>query len=147
VSAIRRSLLTATGAGFAGVVALHAATGSGPLVAASSTTTTTAPSGGGTTTTTVPGAARSAVGADTQFGYGSIAVKVTVRGTRIVAVSVASLSTLESYSQQLAAQAIPYLTSEALAAQSANIQSISGASYTSQGYDQSLQSALSQLGL
>jgi uncharacterized protein with FMN-binding domain len=43
--------------------------------------------------------------------------------------------------------AIPILEREAMAAQSANIQSVSGASYTSAGFAQSLQSALKQLGV
>jgi uncharacterized protein with FMN-binding domain len=90
---------------------------------------------------------RSAIGPSEQFGYGAISVKVTVNGSRIVAVSVASLQTAESYSQSIAAEATPLLTSEALSAQSANIQSVSGASYTSEGFAQSLQSALSQLGV
>jgi uncharacterized protein with FMN-binding domain len=42
---------------------------------------------------------------------------------------------------------IPILTKEAMAAQSANIQSVSGASYTSAGFIQSLQSALTALGI
>jgi len=90
---------------------------------------------------------RSAVGASEQFGYGTISVKVTVQGTHITAVSVANLQVLESFSQSLANQAVPLLTSEALAAQSASIQGVSGASYTSAGFAQSLQSALSQLGI
>ena len=50
-------------------------------------------------------------------------------------------------SQSIDQQSIPILEQEALQAQSANIQSVSGASYTSQGFAQSLQSALSKLGL
>ena len=61
--------------------------------------------------------------------------------------SIASLQTAESYSQSIASEAIPILTSEALSAQSANIQSVSGASYTSAGFAQSLQAALSDLGV
>jgi uncharacterized protein with FMN-binding domain len=159
-----RALLAATAAGFAVVLSVHAATATGrrtsalatPTTQATATTPTTstsAPSSSApstsspTTSTSVSSAARSAIGVDEQFGYGSISVKVTVQGTRIVAVSVANLQTLESYSQSLAAQAVPVLTSEVLAAQSSNIQSVSGASYTSAGFAQSLQSALSQLGV
>lgn len=141
---LSRSMLAASSIGFAGVFALHAmATPSTPTVAAPPTTTTKPSS----TSTTVPEGLRSAVGPSEQFGYGAISVKATVNGTRVVAVSIASLQTAESYSQSIASEAIPILTSEALSAQSANIQSVSGASYTSAGFAQSLQAALSDLGV
>ena len=88
---------------------------------------------------------RSAVGAKEQYGYGVLAVRVTVRGNRIESVAVAGLQTAEQYSQQLAAQVIPMLRSEVLSAQSAKINGISGASYTSQAYALSVQSALDSL--
>ena len=96
----------------------------------------TAGAGGGT---------RSATGPGVNFGYGTIAVKVTVAGSRIVNVSVNRLSTLDPTSQQIAAQAIPMLRSEVLTAHSARIYGVSGATYTSEGYVRSLQSALDQL--
>ena len=86
-----------------------------------------------------------ATGSTVQYGYGQMAVKVTVHGGRIVDVAVASIQTAEPYSQQLASQAIPTLRSEVLSAQSAHIQGVSGATYTSEAYAQSLQSALSKL--
>jgi uncharacterized protein with FMN-binding domain len=91
------------------------------------------------------GAARSATGPGVNFGYGTIAVKVTVAGSRIVNVSVPKLSTLDPTSQQIAAQAIPMLRSQVLAAHSARIYGVSGATYTSEGYARSLQAALTQL--
>jgi uncharacterized protein with FMN-binding domain len=50
-------------------------------------------------------------------------------------------------SESIDQQSIPILEQEALQAQSANIQSVSGASYTSAGFEQSLQSALTELGI
>ncbi|HUY59285.1 MAG TPA: FMN-binding protein [Solirubrobacteraceae bacterium] len=88
---------------------------------------------------------RSAVGASEQYGYGALSVRVTVRGNRIENVTVNGLQTAEQYSQQLAAQVIPTLHSEVLAAQSARINGISGASYTCQAYALSVQSALDKL--
>jgi uncharacterized protein with FMN-binding domain len=88
---------------------------------------------------------RSAVGASEQYGYGALSVRVTVRGNRIEDVTVNGLQTAEQYSQQLAAQVIPILHSEVLSAQSARINGISGASYTSQAYALSVQSALDKL--
>jgi hypothetical protein len=92
-----------------------------------------------------PGAVRSAVGASEQFGYGVLDVKVTVSGTRITAVSVPTLQVAEFTSQQICEQAIPLLTSEVLSAQSASIDGVSGATYTSEAYAQSLQAALDAL--
>lgn len=90
---------------------------------------------------------RRATGATEQYGYGAVAVEVTVRGRRIVSLSVTSLSTLESYSQGLAQQAIPILRNEVLAAQSTQVSAVTGATYTSQAYLGSIQSALDTLGV
>lgn len=92
-----------------------------------------------------PPATHSATGPQVNFGYGTIAVKVTVAGTHITHVSVASLSTLEPTSQAISSQAIPALRSEVLSVQSASINGVSGATYTSQGYARSLQAALDQM--
>lgn len=92
-----------------------------------------------------PGAVRSALGPSEQFGYGVLDVKVTVSGTRITAVSVPTLQVAEFTSQQICEQAIPLLTSEVLTAQSASINGVSGASFTSEAYAQSLQAALDAL--
>ncbi len=89
--------------------------------------------------------ARSAVGASEQYGYGVLSVTVKVRGTQLEDIRVKRLQTDSQYSQQLAAQVIPMLRSEVLSAQSARINGISGASYTSQAYALSVQSALDKL--
>ena len=142
----RHAMLAATSTGFVAVLALHVASPPGRLALGGSptTTSTTQPT---SSSTTVPGGIRSATGASEQFGYGVLSLKVTAQGNKITGISVANLQTAESYSQSLADQVIPMLTSEALAAQSANIQGVSGASYTSAGFAQSLQSALTQLGI
>jgi FMN-binding protein len=91
------------------------------------------------------GTLRAATGPLVNFGYGTIAVRVKVSGNRITAVSVAALQTLEPTSQYICAQAIPILRSEVLSVQSAAINGVSGASYTSAGYARSLQGALDAL--
>jgi uncharacterized protein with FMN-binding domain len=85
------------------------------------------------------------VGATEQYGYGDLAVKVTASGNRITNVTVPAIQTAEPYSQQLASQAIPTLRSEVLSGQSAGINAVSGATYTSQAYALSLQAALDKL--
>jgi len=146
---------TATIAGLAGILAFHTAGASSTFAPARSTTTTTTPGGGatqpttaGVSTTTLANATRSAIGDQVNYNYGLLSVKVTVVDRKLTAVTVASLDDGGNFrSQMIDQQAIPLLQQEALAAQSANIQSISGASYTSWGFQQSLQSALTKLGL
>ena len=96
-------------------------------------------------TTTAPTGKASATGPVEQYGYGELSVKVTVSGGRITNVSVPKLLVAESYSQQLAQQVVPMLRSQVLQAQNANINGVSGATYTSEAYAMSLQAALKQL--
>jgi uncharacterized protein with FMN-binding domain len=151
--------------GLVGIMAFHSQNPISPVLAtpkpppaakspaASSSTTTPSTSGqpGPTSTstsrTTVPPATvtRSATGPTEQYGYGTLAVKVTVIGTKITDLSTPGHYEHAQYSQQLAAQVIPMLRSEVLQAQSANINGISGATYTSEAYATSLQAALDQL--
>ena len=108
------------------------------------TTATVAP----TTTTTPSTTLRSAIGGSVNYIYGILSVDVTVTGSKIVKVTIATLNDGGNYrSQSIDQMAIPQLEQEAIAAQSANIQGVSGASYTSAGFSQSLQSALGKLGL
>ncbi|HEY2130806.1 MAG TPA: FMN-binding protein [Streptosporangiaceae bacterium] len=76
------------------------------------------------------------------YGYGELSTRVTVSGGRITGVRVPVLKTAEQYSQQLAVQVIPMLRNEVVSAQSARIQAVSGATYTSEAYAQSVQAAL-----
>jgi uncharacterized protein with FMN-binding domain len=85
------------------------------------------------------------VGPTEQYGYGQLAVKVTARGNRITNVTVPTIQTAESYSQQLATQVIPTLRSEVLSGQTARINGVSGATYTSEAYAMSVQAALDRL--
>ena len=90
---------------------------------------------------------RTATGAAVNYSWGVLSVKVTVSGKKITSVAIASLDDGGNpRSQMIDQQSIPLLEQEALQAQSANIQGVSGASYTSQGFEQSLQSALQTLG-
>jgi uncharacterized protein with FMN-binding domain len=91
---------------------------------------------------------RSATGPQVNYSYGILSVKVTVSGKKIVSVSIASLDDGGNpRSQSIDQQSIPVLEQETIQVQSASIQGVSGASYTSQGFQQSLQSALQSLGL
>ncbi len=100
------------------------------------------------TTTTAVSSARTATGQAVNYYFGVLSVKVTAAGGKITNVTIATLDDGGNYrSQSIDQQSIPMLEQEAMQAQSANIQSISGASYTSAGFAQSLQSALGKLGI
>lgn len=114
----------------------------------STTTTPKSSTTNAPATTSGPSAAtKTATGRSEQYGYGVLATRVTVKGSSIVNVQVVGLQTAESYSQQLANYAIPQLRREVLAAQSSRVSGVTGATYTSQAYLASVQSALDQLHL
>jgi len=87
------------------------------------------------------------IGTAEQTRYGIVQVKVTVAGGRITNVSLVQLTAFDGKSARINSQAAPTLLQETIDAQSARIDGVSGASYTSQGYEQSLQSALDKAGL
>ena len=69
-------------------------------------------------------------------------VRVTLQGTRIVDVQPLQMPSAHDRSRRISQDAGPRLRDEAIQAQSANIATVSGATYTSEGYRQSLQGAL-----
>ena len=73
---------------------------------------------------------------------GDVQVAITVAGGRITAVTVPVAPGGSARHEEISARALPVLIAETLAAQSAGIDAVSGATYTSDGYRQSLQSAL-----
>jgi uncharacterized protein with FMN-binding domain len=122
-------------------------------------TTATAPAGqtqtgSGTGTGTGSGSGSTAGSAATftgkltgqavQIPFGTVQVQVTMQNGKITDVQALQLPSDQRRSQQIGQYAAPQLRSEVLAAQSANVNTISGATYTSIGYLQSLQSALDQ---
>lgn len=112
-------------------------------VAGTGTGTTT--SGSGTTTTTAASATFTGTAANTR--YGPVQVQITVAAGKLTAVDVVEYPTGNGKDQQINSRAVPTLVQETLSAQSASIDMVSGATYTSDGYLQSLQSALDQAGL
>lgn len=85
---------------------------------------------------------RTLTGSVASTSYGPMQVQVVLDGTRITKVNVLQQTDSGAESSQIDANAIPQLTSETLTVQSARIDTVSGATATSQGYIQSLQSAL-----
>jgi uncharacterized protein with FMN-binding domain len=74
--------------------------------------------------------------------YGPVQVQVVVKATRIVKVGILEQPASTEHDLQIGQIAFPRLIGETITAQSARIDTVSGATYTSGGYIQSLQSAL-----
>jgi uncharacterized protein with FMN-binding domain len=91
-----------------------------------------------------PSGPRSIDGAVLQTPYGDVQVRVVLSGKRITDVQALHLTDANGRSRQISADAAPVLRREALSAQSAQLDTVSGATYTSEGYRQSLQAALDQ---
>lgn len=89
---------------------------------------------------------RTVTGAVASTTYGPMQVQLTLAGQTITKVSVLQRTDDGSESDQIDSSAIPKLIGETLAVQSAHINAVSGASYTSAGYRTSLQSALDKAG-
>lgn len=143
-SATQGSTTTSTASGSS--VGSNSSGASSPPKSGSNSSSSTAPST--TTTTSASSATRSATGSAVNYHYGVLSVSVTASGKRITKVGIASLNDGGSFrSQSIDQQSIPILEKQAVQAQKANIQGVSGASYTSAGFEQSLQSALTKLGL
>lgn len=136
-----------TGTRPAAIAAPFAGSGQAPSTGRSAVTppsTASHPS----STTRPPGAshpssaAHSVDGSPIATPYGVVQVRSTFAGGRLVGVTVLQAPSDNPQSQALTTYATPILGHEALVAGSAQIDIVSGASYTSDGYAQSLQSTL-----
>jgi uncharacterized protein with FMN-binding domain len=162
-------VLSATAAGLAGLLAFHShrpASKVAVVAPASTPPATTPPAGPASPATTSPtpstsptsptpstspttsnaSGTRRATGQVEGYRYGELSVTVTETNGRITDAEMASLNETDSRSVQIDDDAIPQLRQEVLDAQSANIDGVSGATFTSQAYAASVQSALDQLG-
>jgi uncharacterized protein with FMN-binding domain len=137
---MRRSPLVLAGtiAGTAGVLAFHPHT---PAVQRATASTSTAKPAA-----TASGGSGTATGDAVDTQYGAAQVQVTVRSGKIVEIKALQLQGNDPRSLMISSSAEPTLREEALSAQSAAIDAVSGATFTSASYDQSLQSALDKLG-
>jgi uncharacterized protein with FMN-binding domain len=123
----------------------------GPMAGAGVTSSASASSSSSASATTKATAAATKsisgtfTGPSINVNYGNVQVKITVVNGRITdAVAVVAPS---GKNDRYTNMSVPTLKKQTLAAQSANIQGVSGASYTSYGWYTSLQGALTQAGL
>ena len=148
-----------------------------PTATDGTTPSTTAPTPAGTSTPTAPAAPSAGATTDPSAGasstataspststdgtstdgtwtgssvatrFGAVQVAITVAGGRITDVTAVHLTDEDGRSVSISNRAAPILRQEVLSAQSAHVQAVSGATYTSDGYLTSLQSAIDQAGL
>ncbi len=151
--------LSATVGALVLLVSFHTSSGSRSVAVGSTTgvAATTATTNGGTTDsvgtpatadappspTTTPATKTTTVdGPVIGTPYGDVQVRAVLRGSELLDVEPLVLPSDRARSRRISEEAAPLLRTEALRAQSANIDLLSGASYTSEGYAESLQGAL-----
>lgn len=139
------SVSDASAGSAAPVPAPSASSGSGSSGGGASTGGTSNGSNGGTSSGSSSGT-RTVDGDAAQTRYGPVQLRLTLSGSKITAVTAIQLPNDNPRDGEISDFAIPQLTQETLAAQSARIDTVSGATYTSEGYVQSLQSALDKAG-
>jgi uncharacterized protein with FMN-binding domain len=123
--------------------------------ATTGTGTTTTPTGTGSsssassnsTSSSSTSATKTVTGDSVDTRWGPVQVRITVTNGKITSVTAVDYPTGNPKDQEINAYAIPTLNKETLAAGSAQIDTISGATVTSDGYISSLQSALDKAGL
>ncbi|WP_433505723.1 FMN-binding protein [Pseudonocardia halophobica] len=122
-------------------------TSTGASATPTSDTVAAAPGTGSNTGSTGTSGSTTYTGSVAQTRWGPVQVTITVADGRITDVAVPQYPDGNGKDQQINASALPVLTKETISAQNAEIDMVSGATVTSQGYLESLQSALDRAGL
>jgi uncharacterized protein with FMN-binding domain len=145
--------IVGTIAGLVGLLSFktHSASVANPPAAISTTGPSTsggAPNNGSEASApSVPGSSNTVTGDAADTRWGPVQVRITVTNGKLSDVTAVEYPSENPRDQEINSYAIPALNREALSAGNAKIDMISGATYTSQGYVQSLQSALDKAGL
>ena len=142
-AAVASGAAPATGSG--GTSAGSSTSGSGTSGSSGSGTSGSGTSGSGTGSSTAAG--QTVTGSVAQTRWGPVQVQLTVAGGKVTAVNVLQYPNGNGRDQEINSYALPVLVQETISAQSANIDMVSGATVTSNGYLTSLQSALDQAGI
>jgi hypothetical protein len=147
--------LVGTVAGLLGLFSYHTSlAGAGSVTTAPALGATTAPtatggsssgglsSGGSSSGGSSAGGSRTVTGAVAQTRWGPVQVRLKISGGKITAADAVQYPNGNGMDQRINSYALPVLAREVLAAQSGNIDLVSGATVTSDGYVTSLQSAI-----
>ena len=126
----------------------HTSTSSQAAAGGQSSAVAPVPSGSDATSGTASSGTSSTVtGDEASTRWGPVQVELTVANGTITDVSVVQYPNGNGKDQQINSYALPVLVSETMDAQSADIDMVSGATVTSEGYVESLQAALDEAGL
>ena len=110
----------------------------------SSGSTESEPSSSAQATESTAGVSGTFTGDAVQTRYGAVQVEITVQDGVITSSAAIQYPNRDRHDQQINSYAVPVLNAEAVDAQSAHIDAVSGATYTSVGYVRSLQSAIDE---
>jgi uncharacterized protein with FMN-binding domain len=127
-----------------------ATTSSSSEPSTSSSSPSSSPTSSGTTpsgTTSSSTTTKAYTGTVAQTRWGPMQVQITVQGDKITKVTVLQQPNGNNKDAEINSYALPILVQDTLSAQSAQIDMVSGATVTSDGYLTSLQSALDQAGI
>jgi uncharacterized protein with FMN-binding domain len=153
-----RIVISATVAGTAAALGFHAHPATAPVATAPPRAAASTPSGlsgsagtgastgsSGSATTSSSTGTKTALGDPMSTRYGAAQVRVTVSNGKIVKVEAVQLQNADPKSASISSSAEPILRQSVLAKQTAAVDAVSGATYTSLSYEGSLQSALDKL--
>jgi uncharacterized protein with FMN-binding domain len=119
----------------------QAVTSSGSSGSGSSSTSS---SGSGSSSSGASTAATTVAGDAVMTRFGAVQVQITVANGKITAADVLQVPSEDRHDQMINSRAVPVYNSETVQSQSADIDVLSGATVTWEGYTQSLQSAIDQ---
>ena len=144
-------VLSATVAGLAVTLGFHAHAPAAPpptTTAQASAPSSSGSSGSGAKAPAAASSSTKTVTSDVASNqYGNVQLKVTVSNGKVTKIEALQVPQNDRRSAEINAYAEPALQASALQAQSANIDTVSGATYTSDSYKAALQSALDKAGL
>ncbi|WGL51587.1 FMN-binding protein [Nocardioides sp. BP30] len=133
--------------GPAGSAPLSAIADPTPGAASGSASGSASGAAGSTTEDSGSSASTTVTGSEAQTQWGPVQVELTIAGGKITDVAVPVYPDGNGRDAEINSFALPQLIQETISAQSADIDMVSGATVTSDGYLQSLQSALDKAGL
>jgi uncharacterized protein with FMN-binding domain len=120
---------------------------SSPTASPSPTTSPSSSQSSSSSSSAKKGTSGTYTGSEIETRYGPVEVQAVLSNGKLTNVNVLEVPDNGNYEDQIVSIALPELKSEALSAQSGNIDIVSGATFTSEGYAQSLQAALDKAGL
>ena len=142
-------VLSATALGLAATLGFqtrHVESSTSAAAPAAAVTPVTSSSSGGSNTTASSSTTKTVTGDAVGTQYGNVQLKVTVAGGKITKIEAVQLPSNDPKSQSIAGYAEPLLRQSALTKQDGTVDAVSGATYTSNGYQAALQSALDKAG-